>query len=63
MESTASRGSLEDLIGRKLYKKKSTLSEKERETVYRVEECSPDEFLGCKYVLLFFSAGWCAPCE
>ena len=44
-------------------KKKSILGDKERETLYIVEECNCEEFKGCQYVLLFFSAGWCPPCE
>ena len=55
--------SIEHVIGKKFIKKKSTLGEKERETYYVVEECNIDEFSTCKYVLLFFSAGWCPPCE
>ena len=39
------------------------MGEKERETLYIVEDCGLEEFHGCKYVLLFFSAGWCPPCE
>ena len=39
------------------------MGEKDRETLFIVEETSLEEFAGCKFVLLFFSAGWCAPCE
>ena len=54
---------IDQIIGKKYLRKKSFLGEKERETLYIVEECSPEEYSSCKYVLLFFSAGWCAPCE
>lgn len=55
--------SIENVIGKKFLRKKSYLGEKERETLYIVEECGVEEFADCKYVLLFFSAGWCPPCE
>ena len=51
------------VVGKKLLKKKGSLSEKERETLYKVDECGCEIFDGCKYVLLFFSANWCPPCE
>ena len=50
-------------LGSKFIKKKSNLNEKERETEYKIEQCGVDEFNGLKYVLLFFSSGWCPPCE
>ena len=53
---------IEDLLGNKFLKKKSNLSEKDRETRYAVEECDKTEFANCKFVLLFFSAGYCYPC-
>jgi thiol-disulfide isomerase/thioredoxin len=56
-------GQIDQVIGKKFLKKKSILGEKERETLYIVEECNCEEFSSCKYVLLFFSAGWCPPCE
>ena len=54
---------IENVIGKEFIRKKSYLSEKERETRCIFENCTTEEFEGCKYVLLFFSAGWCAPCE
>ena len=55
--------SIEQIVGKKYLRKKSFLGEKERETLFIVEDCSPEEYSGCKYVLLFFSGGWCPPCE
>ena len=55
--------SIEQIIGKKFIRKKAILGEKERESLYIVEECNPEEFAGCKYILLFFSSGWCPPCE
>ena len=55
--------SIEQVVGKTFLKKKSFLGEKEKETLYAVQECNPEEFAGTKYVLLFFSAGWCPPCE
>jgi nucleoredoxin len=55
--------SIEQVIGKKYLRKKSIFGEKEKETLFNNEECNVDEFAGCKYVLLFFSAGWCPPCE
>ena len=54
---------IDQVVGKKFIRKKSYLGEKEKETLYIVEECTHEEFSGCKYVLLFFSAGWCPPCE
>ena len=54
---------VDQIIGNKFFKKRSNLGEKERESVYSVEECGIDEFSGAQFVLLFFSAGWCPPCE
>tara|TARA_B110000503_G_C6929776_1_gene322296 strand:- start:464 stop:649 length:186 start_codon:yes stop_codon:yes gene_type:complete len=54
---------IQTTLGAKFIKKKSTLNEKERETEYKIEQCGVDEFNGLKYVLLFFSSGWCPPCE
>lgn len=31
--------------------------------LYIVEECHLEQIQDCKFVLLFFSAGWCAPCD
>ena len=54
---------LQGLIGSKFIKKKSYLGDKEKETLYIVEDCYIDQFESKTFVLLFFSAGWCAPCE
>ena len=54
---------IDQVLGKKFIKKKSYLADKEKETLYIVEECNTDEFSTCKFVLLFYSAGWCPPCE
>ena len=55
---------LEDLLGRKLIKKRSNLTDKDRETKFITEECDLTEIgSDAKFVLLFFSAGWCYPCN
>ena len=59
MESTR----VDQAVGERFLKKRSNLGEKERESVYAVEDCKIEEFSGAKFVLLFFSAGWCPPCE
>ena len=51
------------MIGNKFTRKKSHLGDKEKETLHIVEECNLDQIADCQFVLLFFSAGWCAPCE
>ena len=63
-EFTLPKTELEDLLGREFLKKKSTLSDKDKETRFITENCDLTE-LGqdCKFVLLFFSAGWCNPCN
>lgn len=65
--STTSKTLAKELGGTELIRKKSTLNEKERETIYRTENVKfTDDFFtnqDLKYVLLFFSAGWCPPCE
>ena len=54
-------GSIEALVGTSLVKKKGH-SEKDREIMYHVEECTPEEFKHThKYLAIFFSASWCAP--
>ena len=55
--------SVVEVVGRTFLKKKHYLGEKDKETLYSVQECSPDEFSTCKFLLLYFSAGWCPPCE
>jgi len=62
MESTSSQ-TIDSLIGNRFIRKKSHLGDKEKEMLYIVEECHLDQVAECKFVLLFFSAGWCAPCE
>ena len=54
---------IESLLGTKFLKKRSNLSEKDRETRFITEECDKSEFANCKFVLLFFSAGYCYPCH
>jgi thiol-disulfide isomerase/thioredoxin len=65
--STTSKTLAKELGGTELIRKKSALNEKERETLYKTESVKfTDEFFthkDLKYVLLFFSAGWCPPCE
>jgi thiol-disulfide isomerase/thioredoxin len=63
MEVISEMTSIDQVVGKKFLRKKSYLCEKERENFYIVEECGIDEFSDCKFVLLFFSGGWCAPCE
>ena len=73
MESSTLSTTLAQVLGGtekeygELIRKKHNLNEKERETEYRVETVkTTDEFFthkDLKYVLLFFSAGWCPPCE
>ena len=53
---------IEQVIGKQFLKKKSFLGEKERETLYVVQDCNVDELTSAKFVLLYFSAGWCPPC-
>ena len=59
----SSQKNIEDLLGKKFIRKKSYFNDKEKETKPNSEECNCDEFTDCKFVLLFFSAGWCAPCD
>ena len=54
---------IDTIIGPKFLKKRSNLSEKDRENSYSVEECGVDEWHGAQFLLIFFSAGWCPPCE
>ena len=54
---------IDQIVGNKFLKKKSSLGEKERESLCQTEECGIDEWSGATFTLLFFSAGWCPPCE
>lgn len=64
MESVPSYNqTIDTLIGSKFIRKKSYLGDKEKEMLYIVEECNLDQISECQYVLLYFSAGWCAPCD
>lgn len=47
MESILETTEIEQVIGKKFLKKKSILGDKERETLYIVEECNTEEFKGC----------------
>ena len=55
--------SIEEVLGRTFLRKKHYLKEKDKETGYKVQECDSSELNDVQYVLLFFSAGWCPPCE
>ena len=54
---------IDQVLGKKFLKKKSSLGEKERESMFLTEDCGCEEWSGASFVLLFFSAGWCPPCE
>ena len=57
-------GSLNAVLGSKLLRKKTGLSDRDRESLYLVEECSVEEIKHThKYIALFFSASWCPPCQ
>ena len=44
--------------------KKKGHSEKDRETMFHVEDCTVEEFKSThKYLALLFCAGWCPPCK
>jgi len=47
MEAITENTEIEQVIGKKFLKKKSILGDKERETLYIVEECNTEEFKGC----------------
>ena len=50
-------GSLEAVLGDRLLRKKAGLSDRDRESLYLVEECSTAEVRNThKYVAIFFSA-------
>jgi thiol-disulfide isomerase/thioredoxin len=56
-------GSIENLVGTTFYKKKGH-SDKDKETLFQVENCGVEEFKHThKYLALLFSAGWCPPCK
>ena len=56
-------GSIEAVVGSRLLRKKVGLSDRDREALFIVEECSVDEFKNThNYVAIFFSASWCPPC-
>ena len=56
-------GTIENLVGNSFLKKKG-LTEKDRETLYSVEDCYVEEFKHShKYLALLFCAGWCPPCR
>jgi thiol-disulfide isomerase/thioredoxin len=43
--------------------RKKGQTDKDRETLFLVEQCSIDEVKTGKYVCLLLSAEWCAPCH
>jgi len=53
---------IEDLIGRTFYKKKG-LTDKDKETLYLVEECGVEEVKSAQFLGLLFTANWCPPCK
>ena len=50
------------MLGNKFTKKKGE-TERDREETTLTEEVNASYFEGTKFVGIFFSAGWCAPCE
>ena len=63
MEMQIETKNIEDVIGKTFLRKKHYLGEKDKETLYLVQECNCEEFSGVKFLLLFFSYGECPPCE
>jgi nucleoredoxin len=53
---------IEDLVGHTFYKKKGH-NEKDRETLFNVEDCGIDEIKSSSFLGLLFSAHWCPPCQ
>ena len=53
---------IRDLLGNRFIMKRGQ-TEKEKEETTFTEETTAAEFEGCKYVGLFFSAGWCPACK
>ena len=57
-------GKIENVVGTKLLKKKTGLSDRDRDTLFLTEECTVEEFKNThKYLAIFFSASWCPPCQ
>ena len=54
---------IEEVVGKTFLRKKHYLGEKDKETLYLVQDCNTEEFAGVKFLLLFFSYGECPPCE
>ena len=55
--------SIEQLVGSSFLRKKGH-SEKDRETLFHVEECGVEDFKHThRYLGLLFSASWCPPCK
>ena len=47
-----------------MIKKKSGLSDKDRESSFLPEDCTPDEFKNThRYLAVFFGASWCPPSQ
>ena len=55
--------SIEQLLGRKFLRKKSYLSEKDKENGFFVEDCGLEDIVNTEFTILYFSASWCTPCE
>ena len=53
---------IKDLLGNRFIMKRGQ-TEREKEETTLTEETTAAEFEGCRFVGLFFSAGWCPPCK
>ena len=54
---------VEEVVGKTFLRKKHYLGEKDKETLYLVQECNTEEFAGVKFLLLYFSFNEAPPCE
>ena len=53
---------IEDLVGSVFYKKKGH-NDKDKESLFNIDDCGIDEIKNASFLGLLFSANWCPPCK